>query len=706
MLLITAGVMRPVAEPRDGAEVLEKVCARCHWGPKGGDEGGFSEVLDRDALISGDYLVPGEPKKTQLLERVEKNEMPPDEALAKFSPAQRRAYRVRLAGLLRAWVQQGAPMATAKPVRWVGPLEVEKLALDDVRSLPYEEQADARYFSLAESARAGASREELELLRAALAKALSSLSWRPWLAELHPVGDEGVLYRVSLERLGWQRDAWESTLFEAYPFAVRRDSVDAVRLQEATRSRQPMLRADFLVAEGTRPALYHALLRLPANAQSLESLLSVSVADDVREGRVLRAGFNGSGVSQNNRLLERHDARHGAYWRSYDFQSSTGDENLFAHPLGPCGDEGFDCPRAPFRPAGGEYIFTLPNGMLGFFLSDGRGRRLERAPTAIVRDPKRPDGAVENGQSCLGCHARGFFYKADQVRPAVAHSRLLTWGERAEVERLYAEPLRLQAQVERDNVSFLKALEKLGVDEGVEPVTAVAEAYRGELSLKRAAAELGLYPEELKAQLAGGGSRFASLSALANEGGTVKRDAFAAAFPDLVRQLRLGEPTVLRPHEQLARAVCGQSGTVEERVEDCALVFSAPRGRGETESRRSGFSLVVRGPGGQEVWREESTQTLFVLLSMAQSQQSALDACAFRVGAGDETGKLGGRWSLPLAGELEHALVGGLPARDGFFWSQDVDESHKVNVDGVLVSAHGRRTADRNQRFAAVCVKR
>ena len=74
--------------------------------------------------------------------------------------------------------------------------------------------------------------------------------------------------------------------------------------------------------------------------------------------------------------------------------------------------------------------------MLGFFLSDGHGRRLERAPTAIVRDPRRPDGAVENGQSCLGCHARGFFYKADQVRPAVAHSLLLTWGERAVVERL------------------------------------------------------------------------------------------------------------------------------------------------------------------------------------------------------------------------------------------------------------------------------
>jgi hypothetical protein len=223
--------------------------------------------------------------------------------------------------------------------------------------------------------------------------------------------------------------------------------------------------------------------------------------------------------------------------------------------------------------------------------------------------------------------------------------------------------------------------------------------------LKSAAAELGLYPEELKAELEKHGSRFASLSALTTEGGTVKRDAFAASFADLVRLLSLGEPTFVHAPEQATRLVCGQSGSVEERVEDCALLFSQPRGKGETEARRDGFSMVAHGPQGQEVWRDEARGTLFASLPPS-SQQGALDGCAFRAGEQVETAKLGGRWSVPLAGELERTLVAGLPVRDAFFWSQDVDESHKVNIAGVAVSARGRRSADPEEHFAVLCVRR
>ena len=34
----------------------------------------------------------------------------------------------------------------------------------------------------------------------------------------------------------------------------------------------------------------------------------------------MRVAFNGSGISKNNRVLERHDAVHGYYWRTYDFE--------------------------------------------------------------------------------------------------------------------------------------------------------------------------------------------------------------------------------------------------------------------------------------------------------------------------------------------------------------------------------------------------
>ena len=52
-------------------------------------------------------------------------------------------------------------------------------------------------------------------------------------------------------------------------------------------------------------------------------------------------------------------------------------------------------------------------------LVDGQGRRIDKGPTAIVSDPQRPDRAVENGLSCMSCHARGMIDKADQVRDHV-----------------------------------------------------------------------------------------------------------------------------------------------------------------------------------------------------------------------------------------------------------------------------------------------
>ena len=75
----------------------------------------------------------------------------------------------------------------------------------------------------------------------------------------------------------------------------------------------------------------------------LEKKLHVDVAENIRQERVVRAGFLKSGVSSNNRVIERHESPYGAYWKSYDFgpNKDTKDErkNIFKHPLGPGTDE-------------------------------------------------------------------------------------------------------------------------------------------------------------------------------------------------------------------------------------------------------------------------------------------------------------------------------------------------------------------------------
>ena len=83
-----------------------------------------------------------------------------------------------------------------------------------------------------------------------------------------------------------------------------------------------------------------------------------------------RAGFNNSGVSNHNRVVERHKSRYGAYWKSYDFAGSVGAQNILTHPLG-------------FTHDGGEAIFNLPNGLQGYYLANASGFRLDEAPINI-----------------------------------------------------------------------------------------------------------------------------------------------------------------------------------------------------------------------------------------------------------------------------------------------------------------------------------
>src|SRR5215212_2423388 len=146
-------------------------------------------------------------------------------------------------------------------------------------------------------------------------------------------------------------------------------------------------------------------------------------------------------------------ASHGALLRSYDFRSSVEQENVFAHPL-------------DFVPAGGELIFSLPNGFQAYMLVDGTGHRIDKAPTAIVSDPRRPDRAVETALSCVGCHAAGIVDRADQLREA---SRSLDDASRARVHQLHPPAGELARLFAADRARFTAAVGRIGYTPAADP---------------------------------------------------------------------------------------------------------------------------------------------------------------------------------------------------------------------------------------------
>jgi tetratricopeptide (TPR) repeat protein len=330
--------------------------------------------------------------------------------------------------------------------------------------------------------------------------------------------------------------------------------------------------------------LYHALLRLPETEEELETLLKIDAASDIQAQHVARAGFNSSGVSRNNRLIERHATAFGAYWKSYDFAGNTGRQNLFAHPLGPGNDDSL------FRQDGGEIIFHLPNGLLAFFLVNGQGRRLDEGPVQIVSVKNKPDPRVINGISCMFCHSRGLIDKADQIRGhALNNPQAFADVDIKTIRALYPEEKRFSAWLREDTERFQTAVEATGAKlGGTDAIVALSERFEGELDLTLAAAEAGsgqprpplrlLRALELSPRLA------QRLGALKTEGGTVQRQVFVECFDDLVEPLRLGTGL-----QTLNRNIAKYTESIERNPRDAQSFYD----RGQAYSTKGDFDRAL-----------------------------------------------------------------------------------------------------------------
>jgi hypothetical protein len=493
--------------------------------------------------------------------------------------------------LLRRWIDEGAPGPSGETHRPPSSaIDVAHLIQKDLDKINPRLRRFARYLDLTALANAARPADEMSVHRAALAKLVNGLSRHPRVTRPQAVDAAGTLYRIDLRDYRWTARQWDR-LAGVYPYRPSLPPTLARSLAEQTTSDLPWLRGDWFTATASRPPFYHDLLQLPTTDRALERLLMVDTLGDLRDDNVVRAGFNGSGVARNNRILERHDAAHGAWWRSYDFSDNKDRQNIFQHPLGPAPISG------SFRHAGGEIIFHLPNGLFGYLLVDADGRRIDKAPGEIVSDPRRPDRLVENGLSCVGCHAAGLLPKDDQVRAHVLkNGAVFAAADRETILAQYAPRDRFRRLLDEDNDRFTRALEKLGVQAGEpanrlrelpgdpEPVTAVVQRYEGVLDLPAAATEAGLTLEDFAVRVRAVPELARSLGPLLAPGGTVQRQVFETAFTMLARMppspaIRESAPFVGHRGTTLALALAPDALQVASGGEDGTVRLWDPAGQ-------------------------------------------------------------------------------------------------------------------------------
>jgi hypothetical protein len=319
------------------------------------------------------------------------------------------------------------------------------------------------------------------------------------------------------------------------------------------------MRADWFINTATRPTIYDRFLKIPENVSQLEHRINVDFEKNYLANRLARAGFATSGVSVGNRLVERHSALHGYYWKSYDFREKGNSGNLFRLPLGPAFPSN-DYPDLAFEHDGGEMIFSLPNGLQAYMLTDAKGNRIDKGPIEVVRDSKETGGTPEvlNGLSCLHCHRHGMIEFRDTVRDGSA----LSGDARRKLRNIYPAADSMDLMVRKDREQFLRALEqcigpylKVGedaarpVEEFAEPVGAIARFYQRDLTVESAAFELGMgTPTDLQGLIRTNRELIQlGLGPLVN-GQSIKRgvwesrEAFVSPFQETVRSLGIATP--------------------------------------------------------------------------------------------------------------------------------------------------------------------
>ena len=524
--------------PSRARQILKQRCGQCH-GTQGRAFNGV--VVDDHARLVGNRDRPVAPHDDQslLLRLVRQGAMPPGDAKLTATEVE----------TLTRWVAQGAPPwpedAVSPRREFFGEADALRAIEQDLLSLPQRHRRFIRHFSLVHLYNAGVDEQEIGVHRQALAKLLNSLSWQRRIAVPHALGSERMLLRIDLRDYGWTERTWRK-LVGRYPYVFGR--FDEQRIQAFSGSPVAYLRADWFVAAASEPPLYYETLGLPPTVNELEQLLGVDTARHLAEERaVIRGGVGQSGVSRNNRVLERHEAPHDAYWKSYDFRSNAGLQNIFQHPL-------------DFRAAGGEMIFHLPNGMQGYYLADAEGRRIDKGPSDVVFDRTNPTSPeIVAGRSCMSCHAKGMKRFRDDVRPILVRRPLSE--ERETALMLYAGQADLDRLLDEDEARFRRALfDATGErpSETVrEPIGRVANAYQAPLGLERAAAELGDQPTRLSPRLDLNQQRgsLPGLDALTVEGGTVSRDSWEGTFKQAVRAFDLGEGRLFRSQAGRSRRI-------------------------------------------------------------------------------------------------------------------------------------------------------
>jgi serine/threonine-protein kinase len=532
-------------------EILTTNCGGCHIGI--GAQGDFGYLLDIDQLVTSKKVVPGVKEDSQLYNRMVGGTMPPAFIRVTQSPTYS---QIDTVGRWIDELQIEDPEGECQPQDFMD-VDQQLIAMsqDVARLDPVTEAPFTRYLTINYSSNAGDCGRALQRQRFALFKGINSVSTNPVVKQPVAIDAGSTIYRVDIRDYNWDRDidleddgivdfadGWDAIVAnpDTAAFAIEYQGDQADDLKADTQTAVPFLPVNVFIQATEFGDLYYTLIGGKANLFDFErDVLKIDTLAEIEDDNLLRAGFENSGVSKQERVLNRFDSGIAGglnYWISFDFDGGNGgDRNFVAVGLerDVANESIFDNPL-DFAFAGGEAIFSLPNGLQGYYVAAANGTRLATAPLGVVIDPAQNNGLVTNGASCHSCHNAGMITFTDTVRAYVEENRRDFDNETYEsVMAQYVDPITFQRVMDEDSAVHVNALERAGVPK--KTPDAVSRVYLdfqlGNVTLDIAAGELGVPADELLDNI---DVLDPTLSPLAVEGGHVDRNTMEGAFLDAV----------------------------------------------------------------------------------------------------------------------------------------------------------------------------
>jgi hypothetical protein len=173
---------------------------------------------------------------------------------------------------------------------------------------------------------------------------------------------------------------------------------DLAELVLLTGSQTPIVRADeFLVQTGAQVDRaghgYYDWFGFKAR-KDMEQLAALDRTTAEKRYREYAAIIPQSGVGNNNRQVFWYSTLVGPYWETRDTTNNRNRRNAATNLL----DD--------FQHDAQEIVFTLPNGLPGYYLSDDKGKQIDSVPDTIAHDHESTnnDRRIHVAYSCIGCH--------------------------------------------------------------------------------------------------------------------------------------------------------------------------------------------------------------------------------------------------------------------------------------------------------------